>query len=48
MSQIKIVEKITHLQTQLERLKNSEFGIRTTMILSAFYSNRIKKYNSTL
>ena len=48
MSQQQIVEKITHLQTQLKRLENSDFGIRTTMILSTFYSNRIKKYNSAL
>ncbi len=48
MSQKQIVEKITHLQTQLERLKSFELGIRSTMVLSAFYSQRIKMYNSAL
>ncbi|WP_168194583.1 hypothetical protein [Antarcticibacterium arcticum] len=48
MAPEQLVKKITHLKEQLIRLESLKFGIRNTLVLSSFYTEKIKKYSSAL
>ncbi len=48
MSQEQLVAKITHLENQIKGLENFELSIKITFWLSAYYTRRINKYNSSL
>lgn len=44
MSQQQIVEKITHLEAQLQRLEQLEFGVRNTLAIAGYFNKRIARY----
>ena len=44
MEQQQLVEKITHLESQLKRLEQFEFSIRSTFAIASFLTRRINRY----
>ncbi|MDT0689347.1 hypothetical protein RM549_06090 [Salegentibacter sp. F188] len=48
MEQQQLVEKITHLETQLKQLENFQFGIRNTCAIAGFFSGKIARYREQM
>ena len=48
MEQKQLVEKITHLEDQLTKLENFEFGIRNTLAIAGFFKGKINQYRESL
>jgi len=40
-----LVDKITHLEAQLEKLESLELGIRNTFVFKKFYEKKINDYS---